>query len=99
MYSTKTVRFNGSIPRNDAVDFVEAEIFTKPEIPFAIVRYRLNGKLQPEGLRLDLDKRVFLDHLEEASEEAVAASAAPAIVNHLFHLSVHGAASRRTAHF
>ena len=95
MHLTKTVRLNGSVPRNESLEFVEASLFTRPEIPFAIVRYKLHGDLQSEGLRLDLDKQVFLDHLQEASEEALAASAAPAIVEYLFQLETSG---RRTAH-
>ena len=86
-YLTKTVRLNGSVPRNESLEFVEVELFTKPEIPFAIVKYKLQGALQTEGLRLDLDKQVFLDHLDSAAEEAVAATAASAIVEHLFQLT------------
>ena len=95
MHLTKTIRLNGSVPRNESLEFVEANVFTKPEIPFAIVRYKLYGTLHAEGLRLDLDKQVFLDHLEETSQEAIAESAAPAIVRYLYHLETAG---RRTAH-
>jgi hypothetical protein len=30
-----------------------------------IVRYRSHGEAQPLGLRLDLDKKVFLDHADD----------------------------------
>ncbi len=32
---------------------------------FVLIRYSLKGKEQELGLRLDLDKRVFLDHLDD----------------------------------
>ena len=35
------------------------------------------------GLRLDLDKQVFLDHFEDSRNEALASAAAPEIVGFL----------------
>jgi len=32
---------------------------------FVLIRYSLKGKEQELGLRLDLDKRVFLDHMDD----------------------------------
>jgi hypothetical protein len=47
--------------------------------PFVLVRYALKGAEQKEGLRLDLDKRAFLDHFEDSSLEATVATEAPTI--------------------
>src|SRR5262249_58310486 len=32
---------------------------------FVLIRYSLEGKEQELGLRLDLDKRIFLDHIDD----------------------------------
>jgi hypothetical protein len=42
------------------VRFLRAEVPSEPS-PFALVRYDIEGEEQPTGLRLDMDKRVFLD--------------------------------------
>jgi hypothetical protein len=49
--------------------------FTYAEVPktehpiFALIRYTVDDQQQERGLRLDLDKQVFLDHFEEGSQE------------------------------
>jgi hypothetical protein len=50
-----------------------------PFIPFATVHYTENGQLTELGLRLDLDKEVFLDHFEDESKEDVLCRSAPEI--------------------
>lgn len=64
------------IPRDGKVEFLRAETSAKYRTPFVLVRYALNGDEQKEGLRLDLDKRAFLDHFEDPSLEAALAQAA-----------------------
>jgi len=34
---------------------------------FAIVNYKRSSKFQKKGLRMDLDKRIFLDHFDDAA--------------------------------
>ena len=44
-----------------SIEFLRAEVSKNYRLPFAIVRYSLSGSEQKDGLRLDLDKQVFLD--------------------------------------
>lgn len=37
---------------------------------FVVVKYALKGEEPDFGLRIDLDKRIFLDHLNDASLDA-----------------------------
>jgi hypothetical protein len=39
---------------------------------FVLVRYALEGKEQEFGLRLDLDKKIFLDHLPDPKLDEIA---------------------------
>jgi hypothetical protein len=48
--------------------------------PFALIRYSIDGQEPRYGLRLDLDKQVFLDYLGDSEKDAVIARAAPKIV-------------------
>jgi hypothetical protein len=66
-----------------SLEFLRAEMSAKYDIPFALIRYALDGKEQESGLRLDLDKQVFLDHFENAEMEEAAQKAAPLIVEFL----------------
>jgi hypothetical protein len=53
------------------VRFLRAEAPSEPS-PFALVRYAIAGEEQSMGLRLDMDKTVFLDQPEgEASRESL----------------------------
>jgi hypothetical protein len=45
------------------VRFLRAEVPSQPS-PFALVRYAIGSEEQALGLRLDMDKRVFLDQPE-----------------------------------
>ncbi len=57
------------------VEFLRAEIPTGVfQSPFVVVRYSLYGEEQPYGLRLDLDKGVFLDHFDDEREMALKAA-------------------------
>ncbi len=51
--------------------------------PLALIKYSLEGAVQEYGLRLDLDKRVFLDHFEDEERERTLRKAAPEIVRYL----------------
>ena len=82
-YKTKTVQLPKRLSANRDVEFLEAVLFETPRLPFAIVHYAVQGSLEEMGLRLDLDKQVFLDHFEDARNEALASAAAPEIVGFL----------------
>jgi hypothetical protein len=53
-----------------AIKFTQAEVSTKCRSPLVLIRYSVDGELQELGLRLDLDKGIFLDlpciNLEQA---------------------------------
>src|SRR5712691_4356617 len=84
MPKTKTMTFPPHcIPGSSAICFLAAEVFTEPRLPFALVRYSLRGEEQEYRLRLDLDKQVFLDHLDEEQLEIVIQKAAPEIIQYL----------------
>ena len=62
------------------IEFLFAEVSKFfPAMPFAVVHYEENGKRAPLGLRLDLDKRVFLDHFDDKAKQEVLNRAAPEI--------------------
>ena len=82
-YKTKTVQLPKRLSANRDFEFLEAVLFEKPRLPFAIVHYAVQGSPEEMGLRLDLDKQVFLDHFEDSRNEALATAAAPEIVGFL----------------
>lgn len=71
-----TIDLRNQIPTTGKVEFLRAETAAKQRTPFVLIRYALNGTEQKEGLRLDLDKRAFLDHFEDSSLEATVAKEA-----------------------
>lgn len=48
--------------------------------PLVLIRYKTNGIMPRYGLRFDLDKRAFLDHLEDVGQDAFVGESAPRIV-------------------
>jgi hypothetical protein len=82
-FETKTIRLPNRLSYGGNLGFFEAVLFETPRLPFAIVHYTQGGITQSEGLRLDLDKQVFLDHFKDARNEELASAAAPEIVNFL----------------
>lgn len=67
------------------VRFLYAEMSQKHQLPFAIIHYTLHGE-RPEdewGLRLDIDKRVFIDHLQDEEAENILREAACGIAEFL----------------
>lgn len=70
MAKFRTINLKGHVPGNDSVKFLCAEISAEYYMPFAIIRYSLQGEEQEDGLRLDLDKQVFLDdHFEDKEKK------------------------------
>jgi hypothetical protein len=66
--------------------FYEADISV--DFPFPIVRVIYNrigdiGSLGSRGLRLDLDKQTFIDHLQEPTEDNAVKSVAPNIAAYI----------------
>lgn len=72
------------IPPSGAIQFVRVEMPESPRPTLALVRYARSGVEQPTGARLDLDKRVFIDHFEGHPEvDAAFNSAALEIASHV----------------
>jgi hypothetical protein len=65
------------------IRFLRVEMAAGHITPFALVRYALDGAEQELGLRLDLDKRAFLDHFDRQDIESACRDTAPRIVNYL----------------
>ena len=75
-YETREIRLPAGLSDNRDIVFVGATIFDEPPLPFAIVKYEQAGELQQRGLRMDLDKRVFLGYFEDPVLQATLSQAA-----------------------
>jgi hypothetical protein len=64
MQDTKSITLEGKLEDIGTLHFLRAE-WQRDISRFVLIRYSLNGDEQPFGLRLDLDKRVFLDSLDD----------------------------------
>jgi hypothetical protein len=64
----QTVDLSGYHIRADQIEFLRAEV-PKEQSPFALIRYAIKGIEQPEGLRLDMHKRSFLDRPDFISDD------------------------------
>lgn len=76
----RTIDLKGYIPNGNSLEFLRAEVAVgQYRSPFALIRYALEGVEQNLGLRLDMDKRAFIDHFEEEDLESAIQKAAPKI--------------------
>lgn len=84
MEKSRSIPLKKTIPSSPSIVFLSAEV---PEIqsPFVMVWYSLKGKPQEYALRLDMDKGVFLDHLEDKEDDEFVQRQAPVIINHVSH--------------
>jgi hypothetical protein len=62
------------------VELVQVEL-ASPTSPFARVRYTVDGELQDYGLRLDLDKRAFIDALDDTETNRKVRALVPKVVD------------------
>ena len=86
MVEIRTIDLKGSIPGDEVgVEFLRLEIPTGKHrfSPFALVRYYYKGEEQAYGIRLDLHKKVCLDHFEDEEIEEAVQKAVPQIVEFL----------------
>jgi len=68
-------------PKHSSILLTEVELPDENDfIPLVQVWYEVHGVSQKHPLRLDMAKGVFIDHLEDQSQEAIIQTAAPAIV-------------------
>jgi hypothetical protein len=85
----RTVALNKAIPDSD-VRLSTASVPIDPNVPFALIQYSIRGVDQPLNLRIDLQKRVFLDHLDDEVADCKLQSVAHEIVT-LLHAVLHHA--------
>jgi hypothetical protein len=65
MVEVVSADLTGKLPHIGQLEFVRVEWWQ--ESPhFALLRYALNGREAPHGLRLDLDKRAILDSVSNS---------------------------------
>jgi|HubBroStandDraft_6_1064221.scaffolds.fasta_scaffold2089628_1 hypothetical protein len=69
MPAIKSVLLEGKIDDAGALRFLRAE-WWRDRSRCLVIRYALNKEEQPLGLRLDLDKRVFLDMVDDPRVDA-----------------------------
>jgi hypothetical protein len=67
-------------PSSATVQFIRAEV-PAYRSPFIRVFYAVRGQEEKFALRLDVDKRVFLDHLENPADDQFVRRVAPQIAN------------------
>ena len=79
-----SIDLRGVIPQRNGIEFVRAEAPKQPRPWLVLVRYARWGEQQAAGRRLDLDKRVFIDHFENDGEVGEAFNeAAPQIASYV----------------
>jgi hypothetical protein len=77
----RAIDLKGYIPNGASIEFLRAEVAVgEYRVPVALIRYALQGVEQDLGLRLDMDKRAFIDHFDEEELEQAAQKAIPKIV-------------------
>jgi hypothetical protein len=75
-----SIPLEGRVPGGAGIELLRVEMSGGEYSPFALIRYSDSGVEQPLGLRLDLDKRARLDHLDDPAKELVLERATPRIV-------------------
>ena len=78
----QSISLEGKIEGGASISFLSVEVPFEADryIPLALVRYAIDGKPQAYGLRLDLDKRTFADHLDNPDQEKILDDARGAII-------------------
>ena len=76
----ETRRITLNMEASPDVTFSDAEYLSAFNIPLVVVYCRIRGKDELEGLRLDLDKMAFIDHLDHGKIDTVINSIAGELV-------------------
>lgn len=75
------INLKGRVKAGASIQFLRAEVNDNPRrIPFALIRYSIDGVEQDYGLRLDLDKQVILDRFEDEEKQEAVERAVPQIL-------------------
>ena len=76
----REITLKGRVPGGPLLGFVSIVIPVDDRyIPLLLVRYSVNGQTQEYGLRFDLDKQSFADHLPDPDQEKILQAAIPKI--------------------
>jgi hypothetical protein len=79
--TTRIIPLDIRSPNYPFIQFLRAEVNATSYAPFALIRYAIRGNESSKALRLDLDKRAFIDPQDlDPSQEFKAATAAIASV-------------------
>lgn len=77
MVEYRSIPLKGKVPSSKSIEFLRAEICETYRLPLARVLYIYGG--QESGIRLDLDKKVFIDHMDDEQDEEFIQGVAPVI--------------------
>jgi len=72
------------IPEMGSIKFLYAETSATATGSLVIVHYADHGQEEPDGLRLDLDKEVFLDHVDDPRKDSVFSLNASVVASTVF---------------
>ena len=79
----RSIDFHGHVRGTAPIEFLRADMPVEPG-PLALIQYAVNGQEQRYGLRLDIDKGVFLDSSgDQEVDNAILPLAARLIVQYL----------------
>lgn len=79
----------GKIRKLGSIQILSVETSSTATEPLVILHYAENGDEQPYGLRLDLDKRVLLDHVDDDANEKALCEEVDKIVSTVFKVISH----------
>ena len=77
MVEYRSISLKGKVPSGKSIEFLRAEICETYRLPLARVLYSMRGL--ENGIRLDLDKKVFIDHMDDDQDEEFIQGVAPEI--------------------
>jgi hypothetical protein len=78
MAMPNSITLEGKLEDIGSLRFLRAE-WQDPKSRFVLIRYSLNGKEQPLGVRLDLDKKVLLDSVGDQELDKSVQAVAPTL--------------------
>jgi hypothetical protein len=73
MTEIKSIDLDQRVPDAKYVRFLRAE-WWDDRSRFVLIRYATDGKEKDLGLRLDLDKKIFLDHVSDPDTDKIVQS-------------------------
>lgn len=81
--TVQIIPLKGKVPAAGPIEFLSVST-SSTATGLGVVHYKDEGKRQAQGLRIDLDKGVFLDHFEDKEKEEALVNSATAITTVVF---------------